>query len=199
MPTGYTAAIKDGISFEKFVWSCARAFGALVMMRDEPTGAPIPQRFEPSDYNAKRAAEARGELARLQAMSIEQVQAAAESAYSEAVQRHEKRTAERTELRNKYNAMLAKAVQWEPPTKDHEGLKEMMISQLRESIDWDCNDKYDQPPMKQDAMTWHNAQIAEARRSIAYHEKAQAEENERTEGRNAWLMALRESVPQQTA
>jgi hypothetical protein len=36
MPTGYTAAIKDGISFEKFVWDCARGMGALVMMRDEP-------------------------------------------------------------------------------------------------------------------------------------------------------------------
>ncbi|KKK60691.1 hypothetical protein LCGC14_3021870, partial [marine sediment metagenome] len=30
MPTGYTACIKDGISFEKFVMQCARAMGACV-------------------------------------------------------------------------------------------------------------------------------------------------------------------------
>lgn len=195
MPTGYTAAIADGISFEKFVWTCARAFGALVMMRDEPSGAPIPERFEPSDYNAKEAAKSRAELARLQAMSIEQVQEAAEEAYSQALERHTKRAEEKTELRNKYNAMLAKAVQWKPPTKDHEGLKGLMVSQLRDSIDWDCSDKYDQPPVKQDATAWRNTQLAELRRSIAYHEKVQAEENERAESRNAWLKALRDSVP----
>ena len=36
MPTGYTHELHEGeeISFEKFVMSCARAFGALVLMRD---------------------------------------------------------------------------------------------------------------------------------------------------------------------
>ena len=47
MPTGYTAPIKDGISFNDFMWGCARAFGALIMMRDDPPGTPIPERFEP--------------------------------------------------------------------------------------------------------------------------------------------------------
>jgi len=37
MPTGYTNCIKDGVTFEQFVWKCARAMGALVMMRDEPS------------------------------------------------------------------------------------------------------------------------------------------------------------------
>lgn len=67
MPTGYTANVHDGITFEQFVWQCARGMGALVTMRDEPTGAPIPERFEPSDYNAKRLQEAKDELVRLRA------------------------------------------------------------------------------------------------------------------------------------
>ena len=65
MPTGYTAAVKDGITFEQFAWSCARAFGALIDMRDSPTGAPIPQRFEPSQYNAVEAEKASAEIERL--------------------------------------------------------------------------------------------------------------------------------------
>jgi hypothetical protein len=123
------------------------------------------------------------------------VQAAADAAYAQAVQSHEKRVAEKTELRNKYNAMLAKAVQWTPPTKDHEGFKDFMVSQIRDSIKWDCNPEYDAPPVKQDATAWHNGQIAEARRSCAYHDAEQEKEVARTEGRNAWLKALRDSVP----
>jgi hypothetical protein len=47
MPTGYTAPIADGMTFEQFALGCARAFGALVTMRDEPSDAPIPERLEP--------------------------------------------------------------------------------------------------------------------------------------------------------
>ncbi len=50
MPTGYTDAVKDGITFDQFVLGCARGMGALVMMRDEPSGTPIPERFEPSRF-----------------------------------------------------------------------------------------------------------------------------------------------------
>jgi hypothetical protein len=41
MPTGYTAAIGEGIEFDKFVMQCARAMGACVMMRDEPIGPKL--------------------------------------------------------------------------------------------------------------------------------------------------------------
>jgi hypothetical protein len=194
MPTGYTAAVKDGISFEKFVWSCARAMGALVLMRDERSDAPIPERFEPGNYNAQEAAKLRTELARLQAMTLEQVQSSAESAYLSACESRRIRIREGLELRNKYSAMLAKVVEWKAPTPEHEGFKEFMASQLRESIKWDCSDSYDDALTKQDATAWHNLQVTEVRRQIAYHDKAQAEENERTEQRNAWLAALRASV-----
>lgn len=194
MPTGYTAAIKDGITFEQFVWSCARGMGALVMMRDEPNNAPIPDRFEPSDYNEKELEKARLELARLQALTIEQVQTEGDADYAKAVQRYAKRKSERQALRDQYNAMLAKVVQWVAPTDEHEGFKEFMSSQLRDSIEFDCDERFDKEPKKQKATTWHNLQIAEARRSIAYHEKAHAEEIERVERRNTWLAELRKSV-----
>lgn len=37
MPTGYTASVQEGkvTEFRDFAMECARAFGALVMMRDE--------------------------------------------------------------------------------------------------------------------------------------------------------------------
>jgi len=62
MPTGYTYPVVEGkiTEFSDFALSCARAFGALITMRDDPHDTPIPETFEPSDYNAKKLAEAPG-------------------------------------------------------------------------------------------------------------------------------------------
>ena len=44
MPTGYTYDLYDGkdIEFPDFVMKCARAFGALIEIRDDPMDAAIP-------------------------------------------------------------------------------------------------------------------------------------------------------------
>lgn len=49
MPTGYTATIKELISFKPFILSCAkvncaRTFDALVDMRNKLFDAPVPQK-----------------------------------------------------------------------------------------------------------------------------------------------------------
>lgn len=194
MPTGYTAAVADGISFEQFVWRCARAMGALVMMRDEPSDAPIPERFEPSDYSAKKLVEAKAEWARVIAMSIPDANACALVANAEANGSYEKCKQDRIELRNKYQAMLAAVVKWEAPTPEHEGFKAFMIEQLQQSIDWDCSDSYDNPPVALSGVEWRAAAVAKAARDVEYHTQANAEEIDRTEKRNEWLRALRESL-----
>ena len=117
MPTGYTANVPDGITFEQFVWQCARGMGALVMMRDEPTGAPIPERFEPSDYNAKRLQEATDELARLRSLTPEQMQAECEAKHAKSEAQKKKRLAENEAQLAAYRAMLDRVLAWVPPTK----------------------------------------------------------------------------------
>jgi hypothetical protein len=198
MPTGYTADIAEDITFNQYVWSCARAFGALVMMRDDPTGTPIPERFEPSDWSVKALAKAKDRLATLQAMSPEAIEANARQDYKDALARHAERKAEYQALRRKYEAMLAQVRAWTSPSKDHDGLKEFMEKQITESIDWDCNESHLAAPEVQSASVWLTEQIGAAERDIAYHTKAHAEEIERTENRNQWLKALRESVAQPT-
>lgn len=194
MPTGYTAEVANGITFEQFVWKCARAMGAMVMMRDKPTDAPIPERFEASDYNTKKLAEAKAEWARLNAMSIPDAETCAATSHAEVVASHTKRTQERLELRNKYHAMLASVVQWDAPTPDHAGFKIFMVDQLKQSIDFDCCNRYDDVPVALSGTDWRVAAVAKAERDIEYHAKANAEEIERTEIRNEWLRALRESL-----
>lgn len=195
MPTGYTAAIKDGISFERFTWNCARSFGALITMRDEPSGAPIHEEFKVSDFYASELAKAEDRLAVLQAMSDEESCAAAAAAHTEAVARVEKLLAEAQDLRSKYEAMLDKVTAWTPPTPDHLGLKDFMVDQLRKSIDFDCSTEYITQPVLKDGAAWRADAIARAGRLIKHYVEMHAEEVTRTAERNAWIRALRESVP----
>jgi len=194
MPTGYTACIGDGATFEEFVWGCARAFGALIMMRDDPGDAPIPE-FKPrTEYYEKSLAEAESKLRELQSMTIDQAREAARHDHEAATLARQERAAERNALRAKYLDMRAKVAAWKPPTPEHNGMKEFMLKQIDQSIDFDCNDRWDDAPALQDPETWLKEQIERVARTIAYDKQHIAEEISRTNARNAWVRALDASV-----
>jgi hypothetical protein len=194
MATGYTAAIADGISFPTFALQCARAFGALVMMRDDPSDAPIPEQFAPSNYHANALIDLQATMVRLDGMSHEQAAEAATADYNHACEYRKARIAEKEALRTKYEAMLAQVQAWPVPTPDHVGLKDFMVTQIEQSIEWDCKVYPEEAPRQFSGAEWLSNQIAETRRLIAYHEKEDREERERTATRNAWVKALRDSL-----
>lgn len=194
MPTGYTAAIKDGISFEKYAMDCARAFGACVTLRDKPS-EPIPDEFQPSDYHAKAAQAARGKLAELMALTPEQRERKAVEAWNQAEERRLERLQDRTNTRNAYEAMLAKVKAWEPPTPAHLELHRFMQSQIEQSIEFDCSGDYGTTPSPRlSGEQWAAQGVESLNRDIAYHEKEHAEEVDRAAKRTQWVRALRESL-----
>lgn len=192
MPTGYTAPIKDGIEFNEFVWNCARAFGALVMMRDDPMDAPIPE-FKPSDYHDKALNEAIKSLARLQKMTVAETDKAALKEHEESYKSFERMNRESADLEDKYHAMLAQVEAWKPPTKDHEGMKQFMVEQIQQSLKFDCHTYKMPEPMR--GKEWLKLKIEKAKRDIEYHAKEQTEEVKRCNDRNEWVKALSASVP----
>ena len=194
MPTGYTADIAKGITFEEYAMSCARAFGALITMRDDPADAPIPEAFEPSSHYANEISTATAELARLRALPYEQCVAERDSAFQHKQESHERRRAERIELRAKYEAMLAQAVAWKAPTPEHVEYKKFMESQIRESIDWDCSDRYDTQPECKLVSVWLAAAIQSAERDVTFYTDENAKEIERAASRTAWVKALRDAL-----
>lgn len=196
MPTGYTAAVADGAitDLPTFALQCARNFGALILMRDEPMDAPIPDAFEPSYFYERELSAIRERLARLEAMSPEEADNACEQAYLESVTTWERRAAERAETKGRYEAMLALVQQWTPPTQDHTGLKVFMLDQLRDSIKFDCDGSYDERPVRMDSAAWVKQQIEAAKRRFESYSEGAAEERERTNSRNAWIAKLRESL-----
>ena len=196
MPTGYTADIKDGIDFKTYAMNCARAFGACVMLRDEPGGGDkIPDEFEPSDYHVKAGEKARCELAELDSITPAERKRAAAKAWDDAETSRLMRLEECRKTRSAYEAMLAKVKAWKPPTPDHTGLHEFMQEQIKQSIDFDCNERrYSTPTARLTGDAWAEEQRTQLLRDVRYHEKEHAAEVDRAAARTLWIQALRDAL-----
>ena len=194
MPTGYTASVNDGTitTLRDYALGCARAFGALIELRDEPSSAPIPQKFKRSTYHDKALKDAEDDLASLSNLTPADRQAKADKANADALAYWQKSKADRAAIKARYDAMLAKAKGWTPPTSDHEEFKTFMVSQLEQSIDFDTTGYGpDEPPAPVTAEEWYADALKEAKRQVKYHTEGRDEEIKRTAERQAWLDALR--------
>ena len=193
MPTGYTYRIEDGCSFEEFVWGCARGFGACIMMRDDPADKPVPDKFEPSDYHAKKIDEAKAELDRLDAMTAQEIDQAIKSERDEAIAANTRNAVEHQQKKARYEDMLDRVKEWEPPSPDHRRLKSFMIEQIEMSIPSELYQR-DLPVCA--PAEWLAGKKSDAQRDLAYHHAEYAKEVERTNSRNLWVQQLQASVPQ---
>ena len=196
MPTGYTAAVQDGKITElaPFALHCARAFGAFVLMRDAPIGAPIPEAFEPNRFylNCQRDAEQR--LVELRRFSPLDAQRACQQEHTAATARWRDRRAERALHRARYQAMLDQVEAWSSPSDDHDKFKLFMLNQLSESMRFDCDADGDKPPRLARWPDWLARNIARTTDNIARHGREYDKELARTADRNRWLIGLRESL-----
>jgi hypothetical protein len=201
MPTGYTMDVQDGkiTAFSDFAMRCARAFGALVEMRDDSMDAPIPDKFEVSDYHVKAKANAEARLVQLVAMTEDECRDAALVEFQEAeaglVDYKEKALLHK----GRYLKMLAEARRWTPPTPDHEGLRKFMIEQLQQSIDHDCNTSFYPVPVLKPGREWHVDAVAKAQKDIKYHTEQMIEDEKRSRTRTEWVKSLRASLNPVTA
>ncbi len=196
MPTGYTEAVQSGkvTEFPEFAMCCARAFGALIEMRDDPSDAEIPGHFKPSSYHSDRLMKARDELPLIESLSLTEIEQRAGAEYRENFSSWQKRGVDRGLEMSRYRNMLKSVRAWEPPTEDHVGLKEFMVKQLEDSIKFDCSFQFDNCPEKQEPSAWLATQIESIKRDIKYHKTHYAEEVARVESRNTWVKRLRESL-----
>lgn len=198
MPTGYTADVQSGkvTDFSEFALDCARAFGACITMRDEPSGTPIPDAFTANtSYHDNALSAAREAMSEALDLTDGQCEERAEAEHTNAVAAHHERMAEKEQQRIRYQKMLEPAEAWVPPTEEHKKFKNFMVTQLRESIDFDCGKSYYTHPDKLTGHQWRKNQIDKANRDIEYHTEERQKEIERVSNRNEWLRALRQSLP----
>lgn len=200
MPTGYTADVLDGTitELEPFVWQLARGMGALITMRDAASDTPVPERFEPSQYNNEHLTRLRAERDQIRALTADEADAGACAdvlAYDTSRERY---LAEKVEGRQRYLDMIAKLEAWDCAP---EGIKEFGLDQLQQSLDFDCpeNPTYYGERPSEIGEEWRRQKLAKVEQDILFHTRQQAEEEARTEGRNAWLAHLRRSLADHAA
>lgn len=189
MPTGYTAGVADGTitDFTEYALTCARAFGACIM-RDIPE-------FQPSDYHEKRLAESESQLSTFLAMSESDRREMHASEHTAKVADAERNVAERKQQLERYEAMLAKAKSFECPSPEHKEYAKFLVSQLEESIRFDCDTSYYADLIHPITFEeWKYETMKRLAHSIDYHRKSHREEVERTESRNRWVRQLKEAL-----
>lgn len=142
MPTGYTAPVQDGevTELKDFAAVCARAFGSFIHQRDDSMGAQLVYPSDPTgSFYEESLNKAIAEYERWKGLTEEQKFVE----WSEYVQKNTvagyKSLAKSSETRARYNAMLAKVEEVKVP-EELQKFKEFMVSQLTESIRFDCGE-----------------------------------------------------------
>lgn len=194
MPTGYTCKVVDGelTEFPKFAAQCARAFGALILLRDEPFTGELPDSpGSEGDYEERQLAKDEARLAELLSMSNDDARAAAEQERKERIESDNAYSA-RLHIENaRLEQMMAKVSAWQVPSEGHEPMKAFMMQQLEISK----RASYDRPltPLLSGA-DWRAEQAANLRSRIERSRISIAEKAEREAERKRWLEQLRESL-----
>lgn len=199
MPTGYTADLCDGkdVSFEGFALNCARAFGALVSLRDEPD-AEIPDEFKVDEYYVKKFEEAKEELEKVKSMTDEELAEDAKQFYEYEKAHFTTLINDAVATRKRYENMLEQVEQWEPPTEKHIELKKFMIDQLNESIRFDTSTSYYEEALAK--LSLETVEEARKNRLKVYEDnfnyrKTQLEEQKGImKDRTEWVSELRKSL-----
>lgn len=194
MPTGYTADIRNGMSFKEYALRCARNFGALIMMMDQPFDSPIPDSFEPSDYHSKALDEANKEMDLFAKASPEELEALSEAAYQQSVEYYDRAMLEKKQTLLSYEAMLEKARAYVPPTDAHVEYGKFLVSQIEESIKYDCDMSCPQMPARISGVAYKEMKLSKLRDDVKYHSKELEKEIERSEKRTEWVIALKTSI-----
>ena len=140
MPTGYTGPVQEGkiTDLAEFATLCAGAFGAFMHQREDHPNSPrtMPERY---DHAERRLAEVRQEKAEWEAMNEEARYAEWSDYAREQEKLYHEAVAKRSLYRSRYEAMLAQVVSVDVPST-HQEFKNFMISQLEDSIGFDCGD-----------------------------------------------------------
>jgi hypothetical protein len=198
MPTGYTAKLCDGEQgFEEFALECARAFGATITMRDEPSDKEIPE-FEPNTHSAEALKIAIKRKSEILSMTDDQCHEMAIAGYEKERDNCEKYRQDCEEKKQRLEAMMVQVESWESPSPDHKEYREFMLDQLRKTIDFDADPKYYKERLSelkiQSGNEWQKKALEKIDWNIDYHTKENNREITRVNGRNKWVRQLRESL-----
>jgi len=203
MPTGYTAGILDGTvtTFPQFAKLCMRAFGATIHLRDESLDAEYEPRV-PGDYYLKGIEKAKQLIIDAQKLSDEEIVETKKKQLEDSKKYHLEAIEKAKNSTIEMNKILTDVRKWQPPTPEHTGIKDFMIKQIEETIDFDCKTDYHDKELFKIEFESLNINASEIRKEMlekgkkdfTYHNSENLKEIQRCEQSNKWVSDLLKSL-----
>lgn len=185
----YTEGIQDGMTLSEYALQCAHAI--LPDMRKGPLSAAIPDTVAPNAALAAFRTASEVEADRCKAMTLDEAEAEAEAQYQEDLAAVAAINAPHVAAENVYTAMMGQVNDWNPPTREHQNLKNFMIEQISSAIDIEVRKR--PPPTRVTATEWRSVKRAAAEWGLEELETA-ADETERLTKRNQWVADLKAAL-----
>lgn len=197
MATGYTheVAERDDMTFNEFVWKCARAMGAFVHMRDDSlnTELVLPK---VNPYYYEQVESAKKKKLEVLSLSDQEIKKRLDNSLQKEIDDNKKYKQELLKKKARYENMLAKVKAWDADVS-HSHLKEFMIDQLTSSLKFDCGyiNDYDREPQKLSVKEYKDMLIEMADQDIEYATRSLKEQENAVSQANAWIQKLMKDVP----
>lgn len=199
MPTGYTSDIYDGkdISFKDFVLQCARAFGACINQRDEDMRVK-PKKQKLDSYHLKELIKAKKELSEFNKKTIDNLKIEFENYKKNTLKQYEDSLSKRSKLADRYKKYIELSEKWNPPTSEHQGLKNFIINQLQESLNFDCGGDYYNRSINELNNLKFEKWLADKKemleKDVIYHKDGYEKDVKRIKEQNKWINELYKSL-----
>lgn len=197
MKTGYTDAISKGdTSAKNFIMRCARGFGALAFMRDEPLDALIPETIPEETYYIECYERECKRLEELKAMTPEDIHREAQKEYEDNKLKWEKTVENDLAENAKYDEMIKKVEAWDCSINlDLQPLKDYALDQLRickTDPEWAKRHLEDIEPQSDE--DWYRYEMESCLRDISHFRDKIEKDKKWNADCNKWLSDLRKSL-----
>ena len=193
MPTGYTAGIIDGTTkdFKEYAKHCERAF--TIHLRDEPFHSEYKPRT-PSDHHTKAITKAKETLKEIEVLEYTTIVERERLRLLDSLKYHKEGIEKNKQTKAKLDKFLLEAKAFKAPTEKHKGIAEFMVTQIEETIKFDCNNTYHKDELERvekqllniDADNVRGDLKTQATKDLAYHTKEHEAELKRCRESNKW-------------
>lgn len=196
MPTGYTCKLVDeGQTFEEFVWTCARAMGAFVHMREDTLSSLPYVTEEPffASYSRERIPILREKIEFTKGMSHEKIKSEAVSRYNRELLTYQEHLKRQEVIKARLEKMLEQVENWKVPSPEHLEFKWFMFEQLKDTLRCDCY-LWPEPKLDLDTEAWRKQELEKLERDLAWSQEDYAKALKSHHEYVQWIRDLADSV-----
>lgn len=188
---------KENVTFREFTLRIAGITAEVRYALGDNLEARIPDEFKPDANEKKSVEEAKKTLEQVKTMTLEEAEKEARHSYDTSVKQYYDAINNCNSLRAKYVSMKEQVLEWKPPTKNHEGLKGLMLRQLDESIEHDCSLGHWTPPVRKTGAEYKTQRIQIAQQQLYFSTKSYEQAVEKAKRLTNWVQTLKKSLPEE--